>query len=114
MNKHTMPPAKRDHTGKPQLDLLEFPYEVQCELVKPLEDGAKKYGYDNWQSGFDTKILLGCLKRHLAKWNSGEDIDPDSESGCMHLASVAVNAIFLMHSMLKDPERFDHRKKRDE
>lgn len=51
-----MKEAKRDNKGKPQLDLLEFPYPVQCELVKPLKDGAKKYGYNNWQAGAVLRI----------------------------------------------------------
>lgn len=93
--------AKRYNEGKPDLELLEFPYELQVELVKPLEDGLK-YGRNNWMLGRNINELISCQKRHLSKFQSGEDRDPDSSANALHLASAAINAIMALHAYLLD------------
>jgi len=79
--------------GKLQYNLL--PPECIREIVEILTYGANKYSPDNWQHVSDAENrYYNALMRHLEAWRSGEDMDP--ESGKLHLAHMATNAIFLL------------------
>lgn len=57
------------------------------------EFGAKKYGDYNYRKGMYWSRVIGATFRHLiAIWN-GED--RDKESGCLHAAHLAFNALML-------------------
>jgi hypothetical protein len=48
--------------------------------------GALKYGKWNWRkSGVRASVYLDAIRRHLAKWESGEEVD---EEGVPHLGSI--------------------------
>lgn len=59
--------------------------------------GAKKYAAWNWAKGMPWTKVIGCLKRHLAAIERGEDIDP--ESGLPHIGHLMCNALMLEHYM---------------
>lgn len=69
--------------------------KVPLDLVPPITpvyaslghlEGALKYGKWNWRiSGVMASVYIGALKRHIAKYESGEDI---SEEGVPHLANA--------------------------
>ena len=66
------------------------------DVVKVYTAGAKKYGPDQWQNLPDGyKRYKAALFRHLVEYEKGNWLDP--ETGCIHLAQVAWNAIAMLH-----------------
>jgi hypothetical protein len=62
--------------------------------------GAKEYGDNNWRKGMAWHRIAGAALRHILKFMSGQDIDPDS--GVHHMALAADNCLMLCEcSMLK-------------
>src|ERR1700677_2479135 len=83
----------RLNNGKLRYDLLE-PYAIQ-ELVKVFTKGAEKYSDFNWlDGGMDYSKMLASLKRHIAAFELGEDIDQETQ--CLHMAQAAWNALALV------------------
>lgn len=64
-------------------------------LAAVLTYGANKYVAHNYRKGLSWSETLDSLKRHLAAFIKGEDIDP--ESGLPHIDHIACNAHFLSH-----------------
>lgn len=78
--------------NKLRFDLVPpFAFE---NFVKVLGMGARKYSDRNWEKGMDWSRLIASLKRHIHAFETGEDYDP--ESGLLHMAHVATNAMFLL------------------
>lgn len=46
------------------------------EVAKHFEDGAKKYGENNWQKGIPAKFYLDSAIRHYLKWLRGDKDEP--------------------------------------
>lgn len=85
--------------GKVRMELLPFP-ELQ-EVARVLTAGAKKYGANNWQNLDDGyNRYLGAMLRHLTEVEKGIEIDADT--GCLHIAQVACNALFMLHFKLQE------------
>jgi hypothetical protein len=60
--------------GKGRFDLI--PYWPLFKLALHFENGAKKYGDNNWRKGQPLKVFLDSAGRHWAKLNDGwEDED---------------------------------------
>lgn len=79
---------------KPMWELL--PLLTIEEVVKVYTAGAKKYGPDNWMNLEDGyRRYKAALFRHICEFERGNWIDPDT--GCIHLAQVAWNAIAMLH-----------------
>ena len=103
------PPIKADggglryDAGKNLLDLI--PPEWVWALGMILTKGAKKYAARNWERGMKYSKVMGPLKRHLTKYEAGEQYDygtPDEPgTNCHHLAIVAWNALALMSYELR-------------
>lgn len=86
-------PGKKYDREKPRWDLL--PLRILTPVVEVLTFGASKYGPNNWQNLVDFEArYTAALCRHLAAWQSGERLDP--ESGLPHLAHMICNLIFLL------------------
>jgi hypothetical protein len=84
--------------GKVRMDLLPLP-ELE-EVAKVLTAGAKKYGANRWQNLEDGyNRYKGALLRHLTEVEKGNMVDEDT--GCLHAAQVACNAIFMLHFVMK-------------
>jgi hypothetical protein len=82
--------AVRDiQDGKGRFDLL--PYYAITRLAQHFENGAKKYGDENWRQGIPLRRYLDSLLRHAFKVLSGSD-DED------HLAAVIWNACCLLET----------------
>lgn len=80
--------------GKLRWELL--PLEDMEEIVKVFHAGAEKYGANNWQNlpnGYER--YKAALFRHLLEHEKGHW--KDDETGCIHLAQVAWNAIAMLH-----------------
>jgi len=103
-NKNKEAKGLRKNDGKLRYDLLE-PYAIQ-ELVKVFTEGAKKYSDFNWiDGGMDYTKMLASLKRHIAAFELGEDIDPETK--CHHMAHAAWNALALVSYSKWCPENDD-------
>lgn len=82
--------AHRDiQEGKGRFDLL--PYYAITRLAQHFENGAKKYGDENWRKGIPLRRYLDSMIRHAFKVLAGMD-DED------HLAAVAWNACCLLET----------------
>lgn len=82
----------RYNTGKADLSLI--PLVTLEEEAKVWEYGKAKYAAWNWAKGMNWSVPYACALRHLAAWQKGEEIDP--ESGQSHLAHVMCNIRMLM------------------
>lgn len=94
----------RYNEGKTRYDLLE-PYAIE-KLAEVFTKGAQKYADHNWRKGMKWSSVLASLKRHLAAFEQGEDFD--TETGSLHIAHVAWNALALVTYSKERPE-FDDR-----
>ena len=79
---------------KPMWELL--PLLTIEEVVKVYTAGAKKYAPNNWmhlENGYER--YKAALFRHICEFERGNWLDADT--GCIHLAQVAWNAIAMLH-----------------
>lgn len=85
-DRHTNPAVKYDR-DKPPLALISPQFRM--EIGKVLKYGEAKYGEANWlrHSGLKVTRLTSAAERHLAAWETGESLDP--ETGLSHLAHAA-------------------------
>lgn len=81
----------RYNTGKPDFSLI--PLVTLEDEARVWEYGKRKYAAWNWAKGMAWSVPFACLMRHLAAWQRGEDIDP--ESGYPHLDHIACNVRML-------------------
>jgi hypothetical protein len=82
----------RHNQGKNRHDLL--PAWALNEVAKVFTAGANKYADRNWEMGMRWSKCIASLKRHLNSWEQG--VDYDHESGLLHMAHVATNALFIL------------------
>lgn len=82
----------RFNEGKTRHDLLE-PYAID-QLAKVFTVGASKYAVHNWLKGMDWSKVVASMKRHINKFEQGEDFD--EETGLYHMAHAAWNAMALV------------------
>ena len=50
--------------------------EACLEVAKHFEDGAKKYGENNWQKGIPVSCYIDSAVRHYLKWLRGDQDEP--------------------------------------
>ena len=93
----------RYNTGKPDYSLI--PMASLAEAAKVLEYGATKYARDNWRKPTHWSVSFACLQRHLAAWQSGEDLDP--ESGRNHLGHALCNILQMLDMLENHPEELE-------
>ena len=60
--------AERAYSGEVATMLLE--------VSKHFEEGAKKYGENNWQKGIPPKCYIDSAVRHYLKWLRGDEDEP--------------------------------------
>lgn len=87
------PPAgfvKADQ-AKARMDLL--PPKVLEGVAQVLTFGAKKYAAWNWVKAPAYGRYFSAAQRHLAAWQAGEDLDP--ETGLPHLHHALCGLMFL-------------------
>lgn len=93
------PTGKKFDGGKDRWDLI--PMEAVEQLVRVFTFGAEKYGPNNWQNLSDFRNrFFGAMMRHKMLADKGETFDP--ESGLMHSAQVAWNALVLLWKDMQD------------
>lgn len=80
--------SKRDtRDGKGRFDLL--PLFAEEELAKHFQEGAKKYGDNNWMKGQPLSRYLDSARRHLNKAARGQRDEP-------HFIAAAWNIMCLI------------------
>jgi hypothetical protein len=78
---------------KPQLHLI--PKVALEEQAKALKCGADKYGEANWrQNNVCQSTYVSAMMRHIAAFQDGEDLDP--ESGASHLGHVMAGCAIIL------------------
>lgn len=98
--------GQRMNKGKLRMDLT--PPEWEVALADVTTQGSKKYAERNWELGMSWNAMIGCIKRHMVKFQAGERYDGEKfdlekgTTGCHHLAMVAWNALALMSYDLRD------------
>ena len=50
--------------------------DMFLEVAKHFEEGALKYGENNWQKGLPVKSYINSAVRHYLKWLRGDDDEP--------------------------------------
>jgi hypothetical protein len=93
----------RFNQGKTRYDLME-PFALE-QLAKVFTKGAEKYAAHNWEKGMDWSKITASLKRHIAKFEQGEDFD--EETGLYHMAHAAWNAMALISYYKLCPSKDD-------
>lgn len=81
----------RYNADKPPLELI--PPAALESAARVFGYGATKYSAYNWANGMSWQTVIGCLLRHVAAIQKGEDVDP--ESGELHIGHVLCNAMML-------------------
>lgn len=73
------------------------------EVAIHFEDGAKKYGDNNWRKGIPVKVFLDSALRHYIKFLRGDKDEP-------HDRAVCWNLMCAMWTAKHKPELDDYRK----
>ena len=55
------------------------------EVSKHFEEGAEKYGENNWQKGLPVKCYVNSGVRHYLKWLRGDDDEPHDRAFCWNI-----------------------------
>ena len=55
------------------------------EVAKHFEEGAKKYGENNWQKGLPVNCYIDSAIRHYLKYRRGDKDEPHNLSFCWNL-----------------------------
>lgn len=96
-----VPGAKLD-AGKPLAGILGDFSLALMEVVKVGTYGARKYTRRGWE-----EVPDGITRYEDAMWRhllAFYDSDVDADSGCLHLAQVAWNALAVLELTLREVE----------
>lgn len=94
----TKPSNPKDVIGSRKLHMSCVPWTLVVCAARALLEGMLKYGRFNWRMcGVRGSIYLDAIKRHIAKYENGQDIDPktlihhlDSAIGCLAIMRDAM------------------------
>ena len=73
------------------------------EVAKHFEEGAKKYGENNWQKGIPVKCYIDSAIRHYIKWLRCDQDEPHDRAFCW-------NIMCAIWTCIHKPELNDYRK----
>lgn len=76
------------------------------EVSIHFEEGAKKYGDDNWRKGIPARCYIDSAIRHYLKYSRGDTDEP-------HDRAFAWNILCCIWTCLNKPELNDYEKKED-
>lgn len=93
-----MPGGKRFDKGKSRMSLI--PFSALRALGDVYAYGETKYAANNWLKGMTWSRMSDCMLRHYERFSMGEKYD--EESGLLHSAHMAWNAIGLLTYELFD------------
>ncbi len=90
-NVAAMKPANpKQAYGDKKLATATVPPALMLGAAKAFGEGAAKYGAFNWRvSSVEAMTYVGAILRHLSAYVDGEDVDPESSTGKLHLEGIA-------------------------
>lgn len=103
INSDAVGSGARYNVGKVRYELI--PTHLLESTARVFTYGANKYAAWNWVKGMKFSAVIGCMKRHLAAIERGEDYD--HESGERHVGHLMCNALMLeqyLNMAEADPE----------
>lgn len=59
--------------------------DMFLEVAIHFEEGAKKYGENNWQKGIPTHCYIDSAVRHYLKWLRGDKDEPHDRAFCWNI-----------------------------
>ena len=59
--------------------------DMLLEVAKHFEEGAEKYGENNWQKGLPVKCYINSGIRHYLKWLRGDNDEPHDRAFCWNI-----------------------------
>ena len=66
-------------------DVYSNDYTMFLEVAKHFEEGAKKYGENNWQKGIPVRCYIDSAVRHYLKWLRGDEDEPHGRAFCWNI-----------------------------
>lgn len=66
---------------------------ARAEIGRVAAYGIEKYDRGNYLKGYNWSLSIDALHRHLLSFESGEDVD--AESNCLHVAHAAWHCMAL-------------------
>lgn len=60
-------------------------HTMLLEVAKHFEEGAKKYGENNWQKGIPVRCYIDSAVRHYLKWLRGDEDEPHDRAFCWNI-----------------------------
>lgn len=95
-----------DEVGMRRLEHISYP--AMClEVAKHFEEGAKKYGDDNWRRGIPAHVYIDSAVRHYLKYLAGWGDEP-------HDRAVAWNLMCCIWTCDNKPELNDYAAKKED
>ena len=82
-------------------------YTMLLEVAKHFEEGAKKYGDNNWRKGIPVRCYIDSGIRHYLKWLRGDQDEPHDRAFCW-------NILCAIWTCINKPELNDYRKEDEE
>lgn len=93
------PSNPKDVIGSGKLPLELVPDTGVMYAALSFLEGALKYGRFNWRvAGVRNSIYVAAMRRHLAKYWNGEDVD--LKTGVPHLSSVLACAMIILDAQV--------------
>lgn len=85
----------KDLIGQTKVPMSQLPEVAQVEAALAMYEGSLKYGFRNYRyAPVRASVYVDAIRRHLCKWESGQDHDPASH--VHHLGNVMACAAILM------------------
>jgi hypothetical protein len=82
--------------GDAKVPLHLVPPALNVGAARAFNEG-RKYGPYNWrEKRVEAMTYIGAIKRHIDAYLDGEDIDPDSTVGKLHLEGIAASVGILL------------------
>ena len=98
--------SRRDtQVGKGRYDLL--PFYALDRLAKHYENGAVKYGDNNWKKGQYLMRYLSSALRHLTKWAMGFREEDHLAAALFNIAAIIETEMMIENGKL--PQALDDR-----
>lgn len=71
--------------GLSPLQVHKSHYHMLLEVAKHFEDGAKKYGENNWQKGIPVRCYIDSAVRHYLKYLRGDKDESHDRAFCWNI-----------------------------
>ena len=91
--------------GKGRFDLIPA-YAIE-RLAKHYENGAVKYGNNNWVKGQKVSRYIDSAKRHISKWEQGFDEEDHLSAAVWNIIAVICTQMWITIGLL--PKELDDR-----